>query len=334
MLFSIVIPVYNVEEYLEKCIGSIINQNFHDYEVILVDDGSTDASGEKCDNWSNQYDFVKTIHKCNGGLDSARKAGLEYCTGVFVIFLDSDDWLADQCLKQLAKKLQDIDKDVDVIQTVYTVVYSNGDTRDINNFDAIFEGKRKISGSQFAINNFERKVSMNNVWSKIYRRQFLQEANLSVLPKYSCEDVETLCDCVMKGVCYSYINEKMVMFRSARPGSITTGLNYNYVMGYFETMVRLVEKFEHSDIVDKLRLESSCANMFMEECQYIESFTGEEKKKLYEYVKKNNYIMEYATEENWLFRIYKRRGVKAGNKLSLFMNRIYNMLHRRPAMKS
>ena len=100
---SIIIPVYNVENSLEKCVNSVLNQNFSDYEVILVDDGSTDAGGSKCDEFQKEDSRVTVIHKENGGLASARNAGLSIAKGEFILFLDSDDYVTeDWCSHMMA----------------------------------------------------------------------------------------------------------------------------------------------------------------------------------------------------------------------------------------
>lgn len=91
--FSIIIPVYNVEKYLERCLQSILTDSCKDIEIILVDDGSTDASGELCDRFAEQYSCIKVIHKPNGGLSSARNAGLDVASGEWISFVDSDDWV-------------------------------------------------------------------------------------------------------------------------------------------------------------------------------------------------------------------------------------------------
>lgn len=88
---SIIIPVYNVEKYIDRCMHSVTNQTFKDIEIILVDDGSTDTSSEKCDYWATKDNRVLVIHKTNGGLSSARNAGLEKATGEYILFIDSDD---------------------------------------------------------------------------------------------------------------------------------------------------------------------------------------------------------------------------------------------------
>lgn len=94
--FSIIIPIYKVEKYLERCIDSVLQQTYHNYEVILVDDGSPDACARICDVYADSFAFVKVIHKENGGLSSARNAGLTIAKGEYVIFLDSDDWWLDK----------------------------------------------------------------------------------------------------------------------------------------------------------------------------------------------------------------------------------------------
>ena len=94
MKFSVVIPVYNVKDYLEKCVRSVLAQNNNEYEMILVDDGSTDGSGALCDELAAQApEKIRVIHKPNGGLGDARNVGLEHALGDYLVFLDSDDYI-------------------------------------------------------------------------------------------------------------------------------------------------------------------------------------------------------------------------------------------------
>ena len=90
---SIIVPVYKVEKYLRKCIDSIINQTLKDIEIILVDDGSPDNCGKICDEYAAKDTRIKVIHKENGGLSSARNAGMEVAEGEYIGFVDSDDWI-------------------------------------------------------------------------------------------------------------------------------------------------------------------------------------------------------------------------------------------------
>lgn len=95
-LVSIIVPIYGVEEYLNKCINSIINQTYKNLEIILVDDGSPDKCPEICDAFEKKDDRIKVIHKKNGGLSDARNAGLDIAHGDYFVFVDSDDWLKTQ----------------------------------------------------------------------------------------------------------------------------------------------------------------------------------------------------------------------------------------------
>lgn len=101
MFFSIIIPIYKVEEYLPKCIESVLKQEYVDYELILVDDGSPDASGKIADNYAKDDKRIHVIHKKNGGLSDARNAGMKQAEGKYILFLDSDDFLVPGALNEL-----------------------------------------------------------------------------------------------------------------------------------------------------------------------------------------------------------------------------------------
>lgn len=112
-LISVIIPIYNVEKYLKRCVDSVLNQTYNNLEIVLVDDGSPDNSGKICDDYAKSDSRIKVVHKKNGGLSSARNAGLDIATGEYVSFIDSDDWVE----KDLYKVLTDIanENDVDII---------------------------------------------------------------------------------------------------------------------------------------------------------------------------------------------------------------------------
>lgn len=104
--FSIIVPVYNVEKYLKKCVDSILNQSFSDFELILIDDGSPDSSGAICDAYAANDSRVRVIHKLNGGVSSARNAGLQQAVGKYVVFCDGDDSLLNHYLEKMYNILQ------------------------------------------------------------------------------------------------------------------------------------------------------------------------------------------------------------------------------------
>ena len=132
-LFSIVIPVYNVKEYLAACVESVLSQTFTEYEVLLIDDGSTDGSGEICDELCKTSDRIRVIHQKNGGLSEARNTGIRNAKGDYLFFLDSDDFLSTPtALEELAAPLQKTNPDLLLYSTTEyaedgkTILFSHG----------------------------------------------------------------------------------------------------------------------------------------------------------------------------------------------------------------
>ena len=98
---SIIIPVYKVEPYIDECLNSIVNQTYSNLEIILVDDGSPDTCPQKCDEWASKDSRIRVVHKQNGGLSSARNAGMDVATGDFFMFVDSDDFIESNMVESL-----------------------------------------------------------------------------------------------------------------------------------------------------------------------------------------------------------------------------------------
>lgn len=123
MKISIIVPVYNVENYLRKCINSILNQTIKDIEIILVNDGSKDKSGDICEEYKKKDDRVVVIHKENGGLSSARNAGLKIATGELINFIDSDDWIEPDYLEILYDGIIKCNADISVMHLTKVTQY-------------------------------------------------------------------------------------------------------------------------------------------------------------------------------------------------------------------
>lgn len=111
-LISVIVPIYKVEDYLERCIQSIVNQTYRNLEIILVDDGSPDQCGTMCDSWREKDSRIKVIHKKNGGLSDARNAGMEVATGELMGFVDSDDWIEPYMYELLYQHMQQDNSDI------------------------------------------------------------------------------------------------------------------------------------------------------------------------------------------------------------------------------
>lgn len=126
-LVSVIIPVYNVEGYLDKCIDSVTQQSYKNIEIILVDDGSTDLSGELCDKWAEKDDRIRVIHKINGGQSSARNRGIVSSRGNFLTFIDSDDYVSEKYIEVLLALLKKYDADISIAQLNNVYLFDKGE---------------------------------------------------------------------------------------------------------------------------------------------------------------------------------------------------------------
>lgn len=126
-LITIITPVYKAEQFLDRCVSSIIAQKYTNWELLLIDDGSPDCSGKICDEWSQKDSRIRVFHKKNGGVSSARNKGLEQAKGEWIMFVDSDDWISDDCLEVCVGVL--LDEQVDVLQYNFVKVTARGNIR-------------------------------------------------------------------------------------------------------------------------------------------------------------------------------------------------------------
>ena len=114
-LITVIVPVYNVREYLDTCVGSIANQTYHNLEILLIDDGSTDGSAELCDTWSERDSRIRVIHQLNSGAGHSRNVGLDMASGELIGFVDSDDWIEPAMFEQLYRNLISERADLSII---------------------------------------------------------------------------------------------------------------------------------------------------------------------------------------------------------------------------
>lgn len=169
MKVSIIVPCYKVEKYLPTCIGSVQSQTYSNWELVLVDDGSPDRSGEICDEYANIDDRIKVIHKPNGGLSDARNAGLEAMTGDFIAFLDSDDFWHQNYLKFMMELQRQYD--ADIVQCKWTRGNQTVFPEIPITHDAICKsGPEAMANSLFDV----------MMWGKIYRKNMLDGIKMPV----------------------------------------------------------------------------------------------------------------------------------------------------------
>jgi glycosyltransferase involved in cell wall biosynthesis len=160
---SVIVPIFNVETYLHKCIDSILMQSYHNLEIILVNDGSPDNCGKICDEYATKDERIKIIHKKNGGLSDARNAGIRIATGDYVSFVDSDDWLDANTYELIMNKVTQNDADIGEFNINF--VYDNEIRLKSINTD------KEIYNTEDAMKELiHAKTFQTTVWNKIYRR--------------------------------------------------------------------------------------------------------------------------------------------------------------------
>ena len=163
-LISVVVPIYNVEKYLQKCIDSILAQTYRHLEIILVDDGSPDNCGAICDNYAQEDGRVLVIHKKNGGLSSARNAGLEIAKGELIVFIDSDDWIDANYIEKLYDDISESGADVAV--PAFCISFENGDYAVDSRVKEVTTYSKKEALEVFLFNGYLTPCVASKMWKK------------------------------------------------------------------------------------------------------------------------------------------------------------------------
>lgn len=178
-LISVVVPVYNVEKYLPKCLDSLLSQTYKNLEIICVNDGSPDNSIKILQEYASKDSRIKVISQENKGLSGARNTGMKSATGELIYFIDSDDWISSDYLQNMYKTMSSLDVDV-VIDGKHSYVWENG-TQKVkkSRYEGVFE-KNKF--------NLRKTLGFVMVWNKLYKRKFLEDTGVFYPEGVTCED--------------------------------------------------------------------------------------------------------------------------------------------------
>lgn len=175
LLISVIIPVYNIEKYLSECITSVVNQNYKNLEIILVDDGSTDKSSEICDEWALRDSRIKVIHKANAGVSEARNTGIKECTGQLIGFVDGDDWIEPEMYQILVERL--LESDADAVMCGY-YDYPHGLDKPVIKGNLITEDG---TFEETALSIIKRNGYFTSVWNKLFRKEAIVHGEKIIL---------------------------------------------------------------------------------------------------------------------------------------------------------
>lgn len=181
-MISVIVPIYQIEEYLPRCIETIRNQTYRDLEIILVDDGSTDKSGKICDEFAEHDKRIKVIHKENGGLVSARIAGIKAASGSYVTYVDGDDWIDENYYERLVEKAKQYR--ADIVMSGFTKNIGDIELPNQNEIPIGYYSRPDIEKSIFPLMFYDADAGIPGiftyVWNKLFRRELLYPNQIAV----------------------------------------------------------------------------------------------------------------------------------------------------------
>lgn len=256
-LISIIVPVYNVEEYLDNCMDSIVNQTYNNLEILLIDDGSTDQSSAMCDRWAIKDKRIKVIHKKNGGLSDARNAGIQTATGQYIAFVDSDDWIEKYYIEYLYRAIKETGAEISACEI--RQVIDGQKTEKLNN-EALSQIKCTTEEALATIlkGNGFRAVA----WNKLYTADLLVGETFKVGILH--EDEFFTYRIIGKAKTLSFVKNQLYNYRQ-REGSImkTTSMRHLDVLdAYLGRLYYLSKRFPELYKRDKVTFCFTCANYY------------------------------------------------------------------------
>lgn len=301
---SVIIPVYNVSEYLDECLTSVINQNYPNYEIIIVNDGSTDNSLEIAKKYQKKHkQLIKLYDKENGGLSSARNYGIKKSTGDYLLFVDSDDYILPNCLEVIGKNLNK--KKCDIL--VYSFLVGEK-----NEYKKMYNDK--------IANPFKRYITgMPNAMNKVCKRNLFIENNIEFPLGLYYEDLATMPKFATKKIKIEFTEEPLYFYR-IREGSIMNKKTYNEkVDAIFIVLEQLREYFgnKYQEEIEYLHIEHLLRSASV---RYLDYDNCQEQLNKIVSIIKENY-------PNWKKnKYYKQESIKKRIMCNLFYNKQYKLI--------
>ena len=291
MKISIIIPVYNTEKYLERCVNSIINQIEEECEIILVDDGSTDKSGILCDKLAFMHpEYILVIHKENGGLSSARNYGIKKAKGKYILLVDSDDYLTKDLLKVLIKE---IEIDADIYEFGYKIYRNNKEIAII--YPYISENN---NSQDYLINSLKKWNYEWYAWKCLIKKSLYEKNNLFYPLNKKYEDVFLIPRLYSKAKNIKGIEIIGYNYFLGRLGAITAEINYKTEIDKLYAISENIKYFKNNNSKELSNL--LCNSFSKMYCSSLISLYFIENKKerqyLYEELKRQKWIVDFILD--------------------------------------
>lgn len=251
---SVIVPIYNIEEYIPECIESIVRQTHSNLQIILVDDGSVDSSGKICDTYARQDNRIQVIHQENAGLVMARKAGLEVANGDYIGFVDGDDYIEADFYETLLNFI--VEDQVDFVHT--GCIYEKHDIsiKRCQFFTGIYELNMDTTVkliNEYVLGDGEERHITFSIWSKLYRSEFIKRCYAKI-PFYQSmgEDLLCLCICLLEGKRVSFHSEALYHY-NLRHSSLVNSTDLTIILKMARLYSRLLSVFENYDVAGQVK---------------------------------------------------------------------------------
>ena len=236
MKLSVIIPVYCVEDTLDRCVESVISQNYSDMEIILVDDGSPDGCPQKCDEWSKRDQRIKVIHKANGGLSDARNAGIEIARGQYLTFIDSDDYLSKDTLRYNMDILEN-HPELDIVE--YPILIHAGSKKEFL-YQPQFHIYTNMNHYWLAEEAFRHTYACN----KIFRRELFSNLRFPIVPAF--EDAHILPGLLDKCRAIATTDQGLYYYTWNENGITSTADGYK-IQSLLDAYIALLPRFNDTE---------------------------------------------------------------------------------------
>ena len=219
-LISVIIPVYNVKQYIERCIDSVLNQTYKNIEIILVDDGSNDGCNEICNMYAEKDKRIKVVHIKNSGVSNARNLGIRLANGDFITFVDADDYIDTSCIEKMYKLCKDEQCDIGIVGTLENNELTNKTNTSGESIDMVLSAENALKEM------LNEKYYYGNVWGKIYKTDIWKNVHFNEDTVIG-EDMEVLYKVLLKSNKVKInTNERLYYYTKNRNDSATKS-NYN-----------------------------------------------------------------------------------------------------------
>lgn len=318
--FSIIIPCFNAAKYLRNCLDSVLSQSYTNFEIILVNDGSVDGTREICESYSGLDDRIVVLHKRNQGVSSARNDGIALARKDYILFLDSDDFMVDGCLEEVASTLQAKQTDLIIGCTMYHFAETTKQTTHIVNLTANeIEGRSKEEILTSIIGN-PKTIGIWAVWRHVYRREVLVSKSLAFDVKYAYgEDMDFLIQVLLSCETFSSIELPLCYYRIDNEASASNQYKVRSVCNHIEILGKWIRFFAAAAMEEKYKIQicRRLANKMMAIPGNIGHLPLPEKKIAVSYLKQYQDCLRYV--HGWKFQtahlLTKVIGMQAASNL-------------------